>query len=247
MDLSHLDISKTFTLTYAAYAAVGIDPATPCLATPQESGRADHIAREMMESIFAAGQYVRVRASGLAELEQTEPCGPLVLDIWGDLQNDGFDHMLMSVQLEQLVIKRNKTGGRVDLLELPESLSELLFSREELSRWFSVRGFQPVYQFIKTASQDQAAIAEPSTCAEFIVKPLPQDASASSILNIRGATMAKLAKAVSAFPEKYPEYQSKPPKKEGDMDEWLETTFNCSTRESFVFASILREHFGLSS
>lgn len=73
----------------------------------------------------------------------------------------------------------------------------------------------------------------------------PTSAS-NTALAIDGATFAKLATAISAFPQEYPQYKSEPPKLDADVRKWLGTSFGCSEREKHVFGQIISEHFGLN-
>lgn len=63
---------------------------------------------------------------------------------------------------------------------------------------------------------------------------------------IGGATFAKLSAALTAFPDKYPDYRSRPPKLDDDVRPWLKDIFDCNVREAHVFSSIIQEHYGLT-
>jgi hypothetical protein len=67
------------------------------------------------------------------------------------------------------------------------------------------------------------------------------DTSPQQMPILRGETFAKLLQAVEAYPSKYDVNIS--PKKKTDINIWLEQEIGCSSREAFVFGSILREHF----
>ncbi|QLG88609.1 hypothetical protein HQ393_10375 [Chitinibacter bivalviorum] len=69
---------------------------------------------------------------------------------------------------------------------------------------------------------------------------------------IRGDTFGKLAAAIAAFPDKYPNYQSNAPQSKA-IGAWLVESFSCGNmgknnqlpREAIVFCSIIKEHFDL--
>lgn len=69
------------------------------------------------------------------------------------------------------------------------------------------------------------------------------------ILKIGGETFARLMRAIEAFPAKYPEYASKPPKLNVDVRLWLHesglVTDGQKGREASVFGKIIAEHFKL--
>ncbi|MCG9095186.1 hypothetical protein [Laribacter hongkongensis] len=71
--------------------------------------------------------------------------------------------------------------------------------------------------------------------------------TADKSLAINSATFAKLRDAISAFPHKYPQYRSEPPKLDADVRKWLGTSFGCGDREKHVFGQIIREHFCLNN
>lgn len=64
-------------------------------------------------------------------------------------------------------------------------------------------------------------------------------------VRIRGAAFVRLQRAIKAFPEKYPEYQTKPPKLDADVRAWLKGSCCTNDREAFVFGTIIAEHFKL--
>lgn len=65
------------------------------------------------------------------------------------------------------------------------------------------------------------------------------------MVRIRGAAFVRLQRAIKAFPGKYPEYQTKPPKLDDDIRQWLKATYDASDREAHVFGAIISEHFKL--
>lgn len=65
------------------------------------------------------------------------------------------------------------------------------------------------------------------------------------MVRIRGAAFVRLQRAIKAFPGKYPEYQTKPPKLDADVRAWLKCSCCTNDREAFVFGTIIAEHFKL--
>lgn len=64
---------------------------------------------------------------------------------------------------------------------------------------------------------------------------------------ISGATFDRLQRAIEAFPTRYPEYSTKPPKLDDDVRPWLkESGLGENDAERRVFGAIIREHFKLS-
>ncbi len=64
---------------------------------------------------------------------------------------------------------------------------------------------------------------------------------------IRGATIARLQRAIAAFPTRYPQYSERFPKLDSDVRPWLkEAGIAANDREVHVFSSILSEHFAAS-
>ena len=63
---------------------------------------------------------------------------------------------------------------------------------------------------------------------------------------IGGPTMALLRQAIEAFPVEYPNYQNTPPQKK-NIKTWLISNFDLGDKDrtSSVFATIIKEHFGL--
>lgn len=74
--------------------------------------------------------------------------------------------------------------------------------------------------------------------------------SDAAMIRIRGATFVRLQRAIKAFPGKYPGYQTKPPKLDGDVRPWLDDSGfvrdGAKGREAIVFGRIISEHFGFS-
>lgn len=72
--------------------------------------------------------------------------------------------------------------------------------------------------------------------------------SASS--SISGQTIERLQRAIAAFPTRYPEYQTNPPKLINDVRPWLHdigvVRDGAEGREAVVFGRIISEHFGFS-
>lgn len=66
---------------------------------------------------------------------------------------------------------------------------------------------------------------------------------------IESETLGRLMQAIEAFPVKYPDYKSKPPKLNDDVRVWLNTTGKVKDgqkgREAHVFGKIIAEHFKL--
>ena len=84
----------------------------------------------------------------------------------------------------------------------------------------------------------------------------PSDVATDNVpLIIRGDTMERIHRAVNAFPTRYPDYKTKPPKLDGDVRVWLnppkpkfhnkdgESALAKNDKESVVFSVILKEHF----
>lgn len=82
---------------------------------------------------------------------------------------------------------------------------------------------------------------------EIASQQLPAPIPSSEIVSgISGQTFDRLCRAIAAFPERYPEYQSKPPKLNDDVRAWLKANYGASDREAHVFGAIISEHFKLS-
>ena len=63
---------------------------------------------------------------------------------------------------------------------------------------------------------------------------------------IGGDTFARLQRAIAAFPDQYPDYQSQPPKLKDVVRPWLKKVgLACNDREAHVFGTIIAEHFKL--
>lgn len=68
----------------------------------------------------------------------------------------------------------------------------------------------------------------------------------SGVVEISGQTFSRLRRTIAAFPERYPDYQSQPPKLKDDVRVWLkETALAVNDREAHVFGTIIAEHFKL--
>lgn len=68
----------------------------------------------------------------------------------------------------------------------------------------------------------------------------------SRSLEIYGSTFTRLQRAIAAFPERYPEYKTRPPKLDDDVRQWLKEVGLAETEaERRVFGTIIREHFEL--
>lgn len=67
--------------------------------------------------------------------------------------------------------------------------------------------------------------------------------SSSPSVAVSGATFAKLASVISAFPLKYPDYQTDFPPLDKKVRQWLFDEFGCDAREKHVFGKIIYEHF----
>ena len=77
---------------------------------------------------------------------------------------------------------------------------------------------------------------------------LPEPDCVKSEITINSPTHDRLLRAIAAFPARYPDYLTRPPKLDPDIRPWLEETgLGTSTRERGVFGVILAEHFNLSS
>lgn len=64
---------------------------------------------------------------------------------------------------------------------------------------------------------------------------------------ISGDTIKRIQRAIAAFPGRYPEYKTKPPKLDDDVRQWLNEVGLATTEaERRVFGAIIREHFKLS-
>ncbi|WP_300440212.1 hypothetical protein [Zoogloea sp.] len=59
---------------------------------------------------------------------------------------------------------------------------------------------------------------------------------------IRGDTFKKLASAIEAFPNQYPD-RAKNIKLDADLRPWLGCVFSCNEREKLVFSNIIVDHF----
>lgn len=65
---------------------------------------------------------------------------------------------------------------------------------------------------------------------------------------ITGPTFERLQRAIAAFPGRYVDYQTRPPKLDSDVRPWLkEVKLANSDREAHVFGAIVAEHFKLST
>lgn len=75
----------------------------------------------------------------------------------------------------------------------------------------------------------------------------PSQECAISPPAIHGQTFDRLQRVIAAFPTRYPEYKSKPPKLDDDVRPWLkESGLGENDAERRVFGAIIREHFKLS-
>lgn len=73
----------------------------------------------------------------------------------------------------------------------------------------------------------------------------PSDVVASEVIS--GDTIGRIQRAIAAFPGRYPEYKTKPPKLDDDVRPWLkEVGLAANDAERRVFGTIIREHFKLS-
>ena len=74
--------------------------------------------------------------------------------------------------------------------------------------------------------------------------------SDAAMVRIRGNSFMRLQRAIKAFPDKYPEYEKRTPKLDGDVRQWLhDSEFvrdGAKGREAIVFGRIISEHFGFS-
>lgn len=69
----------------------------------------------------------------------------------------------------------------------------------------------------------------------------------SVVVEIAGQTFSRLQRSIAAFPVRYPDYQSQPPKLKDDVRVWLkEAALASSDREAHVFGTIIAEHFNFS-
>ena len=69
----------------------------------------------------------------------------------------------------------------------------------------------------------------------------------TSARKISSLTIDRLQRAIEAFPVRYPDFQTKPPKLDDDVHQWLkESGLVENDAERRVFGAIIREHFKLS-
>jgi len=88
---------------------------------------------------------------------------------------------------------------------------------------------------------DELLNTNPPTVAHF------RDAKIGPPLII-GDTFARLKRAIEAFPARYPDHGTKPPKLNDDVRQWLrDSKIAENEREAHVFGAIIAEHFGISS
>lgn len=87
---------------------------------------------------------------------------------------------------------------------------------------------------------------------EASVPTQPSDISTDNVpLIIRGDTMGRIYRAVNAFPTRYPDYKTKPPKLDEDVRDWLRESAlgseesELGSRENVVISRIIDEHFGI--
>lgn len=75
----------------------------------------------------------------------------------------------------------------------------------------------------------------------------PASQENSGVVEITGQTFDRLQRTIAAFPVRYPNYKSQPPKLKDDVRAWLrETALASNDREAHVFGAIIAEHFKLS-
>ena len=87
---------------------------------------------------------------------------------------------------------------------------------------------------------------------EASVPTQPSDISTDNVpVIIRGDTMERIHRLVNAFPTRYPDYKTKPPKLDEDMRDWLRESglgseeSELGSRENVVISRIIDEHFGI--
>lgn len=125
-------------------------------------------------------------------------------------------------------------NGASYVIDAEPNWSKSTVTRPDLVAWLSANGVQSGIFF--SAADDSSGDAS--------ARPLPAAESAPP-LRIKGETFARLARAVQAFPARYPNYQGQAPKLDRDLRPWLkESKLASGDREAHVFGAILAEHFG---
>lgn len=72
--------------------------------------------------------------------------------------------------------------------------------------------------------------------------------STQSNAPIQGETIARLQRAIAAFPSRYPDHRTRPPKLDSDVRPWMkEVGLTINDAEMRVFGKIIYEHFKFST
>lgn len=110
--------------------------------------------------------------------------------------------------------------------ELKASERESKISVDDLRMWLENYGIRPMF-FFDVESNDHGKEPE-------------------AVSDIKGAAFERLQRAITAFPARYSDYQSQPPKLKDDVRPWLkEAGLAGNDREAHVFGTIIAEHFKL--
>ena len=129
--------------------------------------------------------------------------------------------------------------------------SEAFATYEELERiWYSGshgNGNQNPSYFIDWATQKGLDVSWLENTVQLArdTAERPTETPEPPLSEIRGDTMDRLRRAVSAFPSAYPGYKGRKLKLDADVRVWLaESKLAENDREKQVFGQILKEHFG---
>ena len=133
------------------------------------------------------------------------------------------------------------SGGRASVLLVYVAsvlgyIGGVALSSDAFHRWF---------RRSKMAEEIQAELEQKpdsNYCCDVEIDNVPQENG-----GIDSDTHNRLMRSIEAFPERYPEYKTKPPKLDDDVRLWLEESgLGKNDAERRVFGVIIREHFKLS-
>lgn len=104
-------------------------------------------------------------------------------------------------------------------------------------KWAQAHGFEVWWlgEVTPDEQEEEASVLTP-----------PSDVAAENVpVRICGDMADRLYRAIDAFPTKYPNFSSRPPKLDDDVRDWLrnEGKFAKNDREEFIFGAILKEHY----
>lgn len=130
-----------------------------------------------------------------------------------------------------------------DLVSFPERLHAYLLEQDEIELTKLKRkkiAEEKAALIQEMAAQEKAAPTQPVESPQHAI-PAPDCCT-----KIDGPTYAKLMRAIEAFPVKYPDYKTNPPKLDEDVRDWMVNELGFTkSKEDHVFGMIVKEHFKL--